>query len=191
MLGQKLGKYGIASSVVLVLLLTGCTGGGGNNNGNDGDDGDNGGTSSTPTPTPTSTPTTPPPLNGEDGEHSHDEISEEQETKGAAYAESFVTTLINKDLSTEAWRAAVIPNLYSDELKELYSTLDPYAIPFCTAVGEVEVGAINTFSVVYKVQFVDTNSFMAIEIEDVSANYDGSAYQVVKMDTKMKDDGGC
>ena len=196
MLGLNLDKRKVilpAVSLSIILMLSGCGTGGGNGNGNTGGNGNSPSDPSTSNPTSTGTPTpTPTPTEDVPDEHGdHTDITEDQQASAAAYTESFVNTLVNKDLSTEAWRAAVIPNLYSDEMKELYSTLDPYSIPFCTAVEDVEIGAINTFSVVYKVQFVDTLSFMAVEVEDVSANFDGSAYQVVKMDTKMKDDGGC
>jgi len=192
MLGIKItGANGLRFMVAgaLILSLAGCTGGGNTPQpGGGGSDvpGDNGGTSApiAPTPTPTVEP-------DPEGNHEHAEVTADDVAGEKAFVQTFATDLTNRNLTTEQWRAAVTPKLYDETMKELYSTLDPYSVPFCAAVEQVELDSVSTFSATFVVHFKNSTSTLIVDAMDVSANFDGSDYKVLQMNPIMRDDGGC
>jgi len=201
---KRIGKN-LALVAALTLVLSGCVHNAtpGDWNSNRGDDDYSGPSKPTmpiepdETPTPTPIPSSPSddeneendPIEGDVGDHEHS--SEEQIASASLFVKSFVGDLTNRELSPEEWRDAVVPFLYSNDMKELYSTLDANSVPFCTAVGSVELGALGTFSNTFSVYFKDSTSKLIIEVMDMSEMNDGSNYMVLNMNPVMNDSGGC
>lgn len=151
---------------------------------------------STPKPKPveTDSPSTENPSDNPantEGGGEHGEGNAEDEAQAEAAAREFASNLVNRTLTTEQWRAVIIPKLYDSEMKELYSQLDPWSIPFCTAVRSVDVNSYGTFSYGIRVYFQDSASVLILEVMDVSSVPGAKDFQIINMNNNMVDSGGC
>lgn len=144
-----------------------------------------------PTGTPSSTPTpTPSPSDGGSGTVS--DGGNVDIAGSTSFTNNFAQILTNRKLTTQQWRAAVIPLLYDEDMKQLYAEQDAYKIPFCSAVSKVDIGAASTVTYTMVVSFANSDSKLDINIVQTGTDANGkSEYAVSQIDTEMKDSGGC
>lgn len=203
-------RVAIAAGLLITLILTGCSSNNDDPNAHAGTVSTKSSTAtpspsrtsntpsatSTPKPSATSKPTpgstkaptsaaTAPPNDNDD------QTDPAAEKAATAFITTFAKDFTNHNLSTDAWRAAVVPKLYDKDTQELYKKLDPYSIHFCAPISDVEVSAVTTFTSTYTIDFKGSTSTLVFQVMSYGNAKDANSYKVISMDSVMTDTGGC